>query len=125
MDFDRISNGRLLATLRRAGVELLKVDRKSPTQPDVEVGDYVIPMSQPNSAFARAVLIPLKYPDLRDETGRPIPPYDVTAHALPLLMNVDIKEIRDVIATSQMTKVSNVSVATTPCASAHPCLTTK
>src|SRR5437870_11110029 len=95
MDFDRISNGRLLATLRRAGVELLKVDRKSPTQPDVEVGDYVIPMSQPNSAFARAVLIPLKYPDLRDETGRPIPPYDVTAHALPLLMNVDIKEIRD------------------------------
>jgi hypothetical protein len=56
-------------------------------------GTAVIPMNQPYADFARAVLIPRRYPDLRDATGRPIPPYDVTAHTLPLLMNVQVEEV--------------------------------
>ena len=46
--------------------------------------------AQPYSGFVRAIAEPRKYPDLRDPTGRPIPPYDVTAHTLTLLMDVPV-----------------------------------
>lgn len=47
----------------------------------------LIKMAQPYSAFAKAILEPQKYPNLKDEKGNPIPPYDVTAHTLSLLFN--------------------------------------
>ena len=49
----------------------------------------IIPVAQPYGSFAEAVLEPQRYPDLRDQSGRPIPPYDVTAHTLPLLMGFE------------------------------------
>src|SRR5207244_4323842 len=52
-----------------------------------------IPIDQPYAGFAKALLESQHYPDLRDATGRPIPPYDVTAHTLTLLMNIDAKPI--------------------------------
>jgi hypothetical protein len=48
-------------------------------------------MAQPYSSFAKALVETQHYPDLRDATGHPIAPYDVTAHTLPLLLNVTVK----------------------------------
>ena len=51
---------------------------------------YVIPLDQPYGAFAKALLETQSYPNLKDDRDIPIPPYDVTAHTLPLLFNVEV-----------------------------------
>ena len=56
-------------------------------------GTVVAQMAQPYSSFARALMEPRRYPDLRDSDGNPIPPYDVTAHTLPLLMGVSFQPV--------------------------------
>ncbi len=53
----------------------------------------VIRLDQPYGAFAKALLESQIYPDLRDRSGRPIPPYDVTAHNLSLLMDVPVRPV--------------------------------
>ena len=56
----------------------------------VRSGDYVIPLNQPYASFANTMLERQVYPDLRQYPGGPPqPPYDVVAHTLPLLMNVN------------------------------------
>lgn len=53
-------------------------------------GSHVALMRQPNAAFAQAMLAEQEYPDMRQYPGGPPKrPYDVTAHRLPMLMDVE------------------------------------
>lgn len=83
----------LLDALARAGVEIdsplpfaaagIRYPKDTP----------VIRVAQPYGSFAKALTENQRYPDLRDVSGHPIPPYDVTAHTLSLLMGVETRFI--------------------------------
>src|SRR5690606_5757493 len=54
---------------------------------------YLVRMDQPYGSFAKALLEKQSYPDLKDESGDPIQPYDVTAHTLPLLIGLEVTPV--------------------------------
>ena len=90
------NSANLVSILQRGGVEIeaptvgtnLKIGQR--TFPE---GTMIVRMDQPYAAFAKALLEVQRYPNLRDATGHPIAPYDVTAHTLPLLMDVQVHPI--------------------------------
>lgn len=87
---DPTALGTLLRTLHRAQVEI-RTARAAFTLRGQRyaAGTFVVLLQQPYAAFAKAMLEPQRYPDRRAyANGPPIPPYDVTAHTLPLLMGV-------------------------------------
>jgi hypothetical protein len=88
---DPLAAAELRRVLLTGGVEIGRA-----TEPFVAggrhfpAGSYVVPMAQPYSAFAKALLERQDYPDLRPAPGAaPQRPYDVTAHTLPLLLGVE------------------------------------
>ena len=98
---DSIALATLLGILHRGQVEI-----RSALQPFTVggqrygVGSYVVVLRQPYAAFAKALLEPQRYPDRRlYPGGPPQPPYDVTAHTLPLLMGVTVSLAQDSLRT--------------------------
>ncbi len=77
----------VIAVLKHSGVEMITTKPFTLNDKQYDLGTMVIPLAQPYGSFAKAMLAPQSYPDLRDASGRPIQPYDVTAHTLSLLMN--------------------------------------
>ena len=74
-------------------------------------GSYVISMQQPSSGIAKSLTKRQKYPDLRQYPGGPPQrPYDVTAHTLPLLLNVDATAVKDSF-NADLEKVSEAPIA--------------
>ncbi len=88
----------LLLILEQGGVE---IDEPLPFEIDgvrQGKGTRVIKLGQPYGNFAKTLLEKQVYPDLKDHAGNPITPYDVTAHTLSLLMDVDFSIVRKPIS---------------------------
>jgi len=59
-------------------------------------GTFIIYMAQPFGGFAKTLLEPQVYPEIREYQGGPLKtPYDVVGHTLPYLMGVEAVEIEE------------------------------
>ncbi|HEX5703497.1 MAG TPA: M14 family zinc carboxypeptidase [Pyrinomonadaceae bacterium] len=111
----KISAGRLADVLVRGGVEVQPIPVKSViisgnrrVPAEVPGGEVFVPMAQPYGAHAKALLENQVYPNLRSESGSPIPPYDVTAHTLPLLFGLPAEPVYEPIRTTGTVKADLV-----------------
>jgi hypothetical protein len=111
---------RMVAILKRGGVEVQQALAEFTADGQrYPIGTRIVSMRQPYGAFAKTLLEVQHYPDLRQYPGGPPQrPYDVTAHTLPLLMNVKavaVKEPFTVEAKAEpMSVVIQGRVRTTP-----------
>jgi murein tripeptide amidase MpaA len=98
--------GVLLNVLERAEVEYGHIPVRSATISggkktwgEVPGGEVFINLAQPYGSFAKALLEKQDYPNLRDASGHPISPYDVTAHTLPLLFGTKVEPLYAAVRT--------------------------
>jgi hypothetical protein len=97
---DDVGLNTMLGILHRGMVETRTAEATfSANGRQYPAGTYVVVLRQPYASFAKALLERQQYPDLRlYPGGPPRPPYDVTAHTLPLLMGVEVTTVQDSIA---------------------------
>ncbi|MEE8442707.1 MAG: hypothetical protein V3S37_03070 [Dehalococcoidia bacterium] len=110
---DPITATELLQVMRTAQVEVNETTNEV-TIDGVRypVGTRVIYTAQPYGAFAKTMLEVQHYPDLRlYPGGPPKPPYDVTAHSLPLQMGVHAVEVQQPFD-AQVKPVDQIQVPT-------------
>jgi murein tripeptide amidase MpaA len=86
-------NQDLVNILDRGGVEMERIEQTTARGKSFQRGKMLVEMAQPYGGFAKALLEKQTYPNLRDESGHPIAPYDVTAHTLPLLMGLEAEPV--------------------------------
>lgn len=96
-DTNPVGRAALVDILLRGGVEIHRVrEYFDPVGPRLPPGTLLVFLHQPYGAFAKTLLERQRYPDLRlYPGGPPKPPYDVTAHTLPLLMGVPVLTIEE------------------------------
>ena len=96
---DPLAAARLLEVLRGGGIELARARAAfEAAGRRFGPGSIVIPMAQPASAFAKMLLERQLYPDRRGPDGAPQKAYDATAHTLPLLLGVEVVEVKAPLA---------------------------
>jgi hypothetical protein len=88
---------RVLAILKRGGVEVQRASKDFTADgKSYPAGTHLVLMQQPYAGFAKALLEAQRYPDLREYPGGPPKrPYDVTAHTLSLLLNVQVVFVQE------------------------------
>lgn len=88
----------VVEVLQGGGVEIFEIDPTVARRERVPPASKIIPLAQPYGSFVRALLEARFYPDLRNEDGTPLPPYDVTAHSLALLTGINVRKYDGPIA---------------------------
>jgi hypothetical protein len=86
-------SGTLLDILELGGVNVDHPGSFIANKHRYQQGDAVVRLAQPYGGFAKSLLETQTYPNLRDSSGHPIEPYDVTAHTLSLLMGVPAEPV--------------------------------
>ena len=97
---DSLAAAKLFDVLTTGGVELRRaVSAFEAAGRRFEAGAQVVLMQQPASAFAKTLLEPQQYPEIRPHPlAPPQRPYDVTAHTLPLLLGVTVVRVDQPLA---------------------------
>jgi hypothetical protein len=93
--WDHYGRQMIIDILKRGGVEMRDISGRQSSGAVFPKGSVFIPMNQPYGAFAKTLLERQSYPNLLDEKGSPIRPYDVTAHTLPLLMGAEVEAVTE------------------------------
>jgi hypothetical protein len=107
---DAHTTARLLETLRfglvdvEVAAEPFDADGKR-----FSAGSYVVRLQQPYGGWAKTLLERQVYPDLRLYSGGPPKrPYDVAAHTLPLLFDVNVETVKSPFSAGKLAKVDAV-----------------